>query len=562
MPVIGVLCVALFGCAGDRATRHGSVPQSPGPSPARLQTSSTPEAQGIDSRDLIEVLQRARREDIKLHSLIVARHGTVVLEVYVPPYGPDTLHNVKSVTKSVLSALTGVAIDRGCLQSIDTPVADLLPEHFETDEDPRKRAITARHLLTMTAGLDLDENGPKLAKILASDDWVSATLAREMTAPPGEEFLYSSPLSHMLAVTLSRTCGMSLLDLCRTSICDALGIERLHWRQGPRGHHFGGADLYVTPSDMLEFGMLFLNDGRRNGRQVVSRDWVKASTSNQIADITDRQVYGFGWWPVTQGYKASGWGGQRIWVAPKQELVVVATMAEHDGFERLFDGFELDHLSDHSLPENDEATTALAAHVASWSAPAHHSSPSDLASTLSGQVFTVDPATTSSKLRSLSFEFPAETDARLVIRTEHSQDRLSIGLDGRYRTSASNVFGARDDGLVAMRGHWTARNRFDFELVPVGEPVHVTLTATFFRDSVTIEAMALPDGNTISIRASRQQRESTVGRWAKGRSMPQRLEALPEHSEQDSEMDKRARPASDARVPPIGVLGGSRSAKP
>lgn len=499
--LIGMLVATLLGCATDRPTGKRSMPAPLERTPRPHPVLSTPEAQGMESRQLVEVLQSAQREDIKLHSLIIARNDSIVLQLHVPPYTPETLHNIKSVTKSVLSALTGIAIERGCLRTIDTPLAELLPRYFENESDSRKREITVRHLLTMTAGLDLDENGPKLARILASDDWVHSTLARKLSAPPGEEFLYSSALSHMLGIALSQNCDVSLLELCRASICGALGIERLYWRSDPEGNQFGGADLYLTSLDMLKFGTLYVNDGRHDGSEILQRAWVRESTRNQIGGITTRRVYGFGWWPVDRGYKATGWGGQRIWVVPDKRLVVVATMATHDGFERLFDNFDLERLSDHPLPEDDRATAALRAQLDLWRSPVAHGPSSELAATLGGQIFIVDRSTTTSKLSELSFEFPAEAPARLSIRTDNRHDVLSIGLDGKYRISPTRVLTARGDGRVAARGHWSAGDRFDFELAVMGEPFHLTLSATFMGDSLTLKGVALPERQRISLQA-------------------------------------------------------------
>ena len=527
LPIVA-LVITLFGCATDRITREETEAQPQRHAARQLQAHTSPEAQGIDSRDLVEVLERARHGNIDLHSLIVARRGMIVAQLYVPPYGPDTLHNVKSVTKSVLSALTGVAVERGCFKGIDTPVAELLPEDFRQVADPRKRDITVRHLLTMTAGLDLDENGPKLARIMASDDWVRATLAQPLVANPGETFLYTSPLSHLLGKALSTSCGTNLLALCRSSVCGALDIERLAWRRTPGGDYFGAADLYLAPRDMLKFGMLYLDEGRYDGRQVIPREWVHESTRDQVAGITGRKTYGFGWWPVEHGYKATGWGGQRIWIVPKRDLVIVATMAAHDGFETMFDGFDPDRLSDHPLPENREAANALAAELAEWRKPAPHGPVAEMAKTVDGKVFIVDFASTTSRLHSLAFAFPAGAEAQLTIRTQNKTDVLAVGLDGRYRTSPTTVFSLNDDGQAALRGHWSAPNRFDFELLPLGEPARLILSATFTGDSMTLTGTALPEHKHLSLNAYRQGDGKATGAGSQ--------------------------PRHDIHVPPIGVL--------
>jgi CubicO group peptidase (beta-lactamase class C family) len=148
---------------------------------------STPEAQGIDTRGLIRAVSRVRDEAVNLHSLILVRNGHVIFEAYVPPYDKDALHNVKSVTKSIMSALVGIALEEGILDSLDQTVSEYFPEYITDAMDPRKRSITLRHLLTMTSGLDLDENGPIMNGIFDSDDWIEATFARPMSEDPGNK---------------------------------------------------------------------------------------------------------------------------------------------------------------------------------------------------------------------------------------------------------------------------------------------------------------------------------------------------------------------------------------
>jgi CubicO group peptidase (beta-lactamase class C family) len=121
----------------------------------------------------------------------------------------------------------------------------------------------------MTAGLDLDENGPKMAKVFASDDWIRAAFEAPMSDDPGARFVYSTPLTHTMSGILTDTSGMSLLELADEHLFGPLGIDKLQWEQGPKGYYFGGAELFLRPIDMAKFGLLYLNDGKWQGEQIV-----------------------------------------------------------------------------------------------------------------------------------------------------------------------------------------------------------------------------------------------------------------------------------------------------
>lgn len=144
---------------------------------------STPEKQGIDSDILADMLLRMQSERLAVRSVLIIRNDTLVLECYTHPYDRDVVHDVKSVSKSIISALVGVALREGIVASLDQPVCNSFPEYLPENSDPRKRRITLQHLLTMSSGLDLDENGPAMQAILSRDDWIAATFARPMVAP-------------------------------------------------------------------------------------------------------------------------------------------------------------------------------------------------------------------------------------------------------------------------------------------------------------------------------------------------------------------------------------------
>ncbi|MHC5114663.1 MAG: serine hydrolase domain-containing protein [Planctomycetota bacterium] len=454
---------------------------------------STPEEQGIHSEVLLEGLRRIDPGELDTHGLIIVRHGHVVLECYVHPYGPDTLHNVKSVSKSVMSALAGIALREGVVDSLDQRVHEFFPEHFDDDDDPRKRRIAIRHLLTMTSGLDLDENGPIMQGIFASDDWIEATFARPMATDPGAAFVYSTPLTHTFSGILTETSGRTAFDFAKVHLFTPLGIEHVQWTTGRDGYSFGGSEVFMTPRDMAKFGLLYLNRGRWQGREIVPESWVEVSTRNQLGDSVPG-AYGYGWWPNAEGrYGAMGWGGQGIGVDPAHDLVAVGTAGGSGSFGELFshlDGYEP---SDGPLPPNPEGVAELERLVRELGHPAPRPLPPlpARARAISGQRYVLDENPRG--LRDVTFDFPGGPVAHVVVSTGAGELAIDIGLDGVDRVSDIGALGRMPEGnRGAHRGEWTADDTFTIDGHEVGNPMHSRMVFVFDGDELEITTTSRP----------------------------------------------------------------------
>ena len=268
-----------------------------------------------------------------VHGVLIARNGRLVAENYFRGATGRRPHNLKSASKSVLSALAGLAIEQSVLD-LDQPIADVLPEAADLD-DPRKQKITVRHLLTMTSGLESTSFG-NYGSWVASRNWVRAALARPLEAEPGTRFSYSTGGTHLLSAALSRAAGASTHDFARKHLFAPLGIRRSAWARDRQGVHVGGNNLTLLPRDMLKFGQLYLNRGRWGGRQLLPWQWVDESTRPGLVAPRGRGRiyggYGYLWWlrpPRERGaYIASGYGGQYIYVSPAEDLVVVIISTE------------------------------------------------------------------------------------------------------------------------------------------------------------------------------------------------------------------------------------------
>ena len=280
--------------------------------------------------------RKAAAEIPRLHSLLVSSHGKLVLEYYASPRR-SRLSNVKSVSKSIISALVGIAIQRKLLKGLDQPIVDFFPE-LRKDPDPRKQKITIEDLLTMRQGLE-STSFDGYGAWVTSRNWVRHALDRPMLSDPGETMEYSTGSSHLLSAILTKATRKSTWQFAQEALGAPLGITIARWPRDPQGIFFGGNDMLLTPRQMLAFGQLWLNDGRAKGRQIVPEAWVETSCEGRgRSRFNPDQRYGYGWW--TRGFAgreacfAWGYGGQYIFVFTDLDLVVVTTSSTSAGEER------------------------------------------------------------------------------------------------------------------------------------------------------------------------------------------------------------------------------------
>jgi len=213
-------------------------PESQIPWPTNNWLESTPEEQGLDP-DLLQDLRTAvEDQDLPVHSLLVIRHGAIVLEHYYSPYEQKTTHVLYSVTKSFISTLIGIAVDKGYIASLDHPVLNYFPGSTFENADPRKEAMTLRDLLTMTSGLDWDEGMPGYQGITMRGSKYALDLP--MVADPGSEFLYCSGCSHILSSVLEQAAGQSTVDFAQENLFKPLGIKKPSWEMDAEGTAIGG----------------------------------------------------------------------------------------------------------------------------------------------------------------------------------------------------------------------------------------------------------------------------------------------------------------------------------
>jgi CubicO group peptidase (beta-lactamase class C family) len=303
---------------------------------------SAPSDVGIDG-DALEAGAADLAQSPALLSLLVLRDDALVFERYYN--GSDASHsnNIHSASKSILSALFGIALADGTIASLDAPLADYLPEYIAAGS--ARAAITLRHVLTMSSGLEWTEDDTEYV-IESSDDWVAAILGQPMTGTPGVDFNYSSGMSHLISAVLTRATGTSTCAYAHEKLLGPLGVAAEHWGRDPDGVFSGGFNLYMTPRELARFGLLFLHDGDWEGDQLVPASWVQQSIQPHLP-ADDGYDYGYFWWLLSDHTEdiaiAWGFGGQFVYLVPALDLMVVMTAdtaadhAELDGETFLYD---------------------------------------------------------------------------------------------------------------------------------------------------------------------------------------------------------------------------------
>lgn len=309
-----------------------------------------------------------------IDSFLVARHGKIVFEAYYehdythiykeeaatpgplvvndpsgpynyfnawwhPYYRHTTLHSMQSVTKSVVSAIIGIAMAEGLFPDLDTPVLSFFDADAVANIDERKRAMTLRHLLTMSDGLLWDENLPytdpanSFAIMAKAHDWVQFTISLPMSREPGTAFNYNSGATLILGHIFRQATGIDIEEFAVEHLFDPLGIEHYYWDRTPFGLTDAQEGLYLSTRDLAKITQLFLQNGRWQTRQIIPEAWAQASLAPRYTTGADGEGYGDAWWSQTysfrgatqQAYFGKGFGGQRPILLPELELVIVLT---------------------------------------------------------------------------------------------------------------------------------------------------------------------------------------------------------------------------------------------
>lgn len=330
--IVFLILFSAAGCSGRVEGPDKDSPVGAASWPTVEWSTSTPEQQGLDSSILSKADKRIKENYPNVYSLLVVRHGYLVYERYYQGMGREDANPVYSVTKSVMSALTGIAIREKLIQNTGQKVSEFLPEYFTEVDDPHKKDIAIKDVLTMSGGLesiDNDYNG-----YFSSRDWLQYAIEQPLTEQPGTKFVYNTGLTQFLSCIITRTSKLKTADFADKFLFGPTGISVKNWDHDREGYYGGGSGIYMKPVDMAKFGYLYLNKGSWDGKQVIPEEWIAESTKKQIT-VDQEDDYGYLFWIETikdkmHGkdyftYSASGAGGQKIMVVPELDMVAVVT---------------------------------------------------------------------------------------------------------------------------------------------------------------------------------------------------------------------------------------------
>lgn len=263
-----------------------------------------------------------------ISSLLISQHGDLLTEQYYGSMNPERGSNIKSASKSILSILTGIAIDKGYLEGVDQQIGDFFPEYFESNPDSAKAAITIEDLLTMRSGL-ASTSRANYGRWVTSSNWVRYKLDRPLRGTPGIDRIYSTGNTHLLGVILAKASGMNTLQLANKYLFGPMDIVVTGWDRDPQGFYLGGNNMALRPRDMVKIGRLMMDVGKYRGEEIVSADWVIKSVVPVTGRISGVENYGYLWFRRMSGnyhmVYAYGNGGQYILILPELEAVITVT---------------------------------------------------------------------------------------------------------------------------------------------------------------------------------------------------------------------------------------------
>jgi CubicO group peptidase (beta-lactamase class C family) len=327
-----VIVSMLVGCGGPTAGELATVDYTP--VTRDVWPVSSPEQQGLDPHLVAELYYNASQLQTS-YSLLVFKNGYLVAEDYFHIGSPDLQVNIHSVTKSITSALVGIALEQGCLTSLDQKMMDFFPDFNGMVTDPRKYQITLRQMLKMRAGYPWEESSAEGTELLYSGFRSYNLVDVPLVYEPGTRSAYSNLTPHLLGIILARACNTDLKSFAQEHLFDPLGIQPAFWQTDWEGNYLGFSDIDLSSTDLAKFGSLYLNDGKYNGIQVIPAQWVQDSLKVYSKKTWTVRVgrnwrdngYGYLWWSIKAGKHrynlAWGHGGQQIVVLDDLDMMIV-----------------------------------------------------------------------------------------------------------------------------------------------------------------------------------------------------------------------------------------------
>ena len=326
-----IFLVLLVACAGCNKE-----PQESPFEPFAWET-STPGEEGMDPQLLDSAFILAFEYGF-VDGLLIIRNSKIVAEAYYNGFTAEQPHNIMSVSKSMLSAITGLVLNGPYGLDLEDRMLDYFPQYMSDQLDPRKQDITIEHLLTMRMGIEGEayNNYSVYAELYSSENWIKSTIEYSLVNDPGEKMKYNTFITHLLSGVITEATGQGTDEFADSYLFSAMGIDIDSWEKDPQGISFGGNSMQVTPREMAAFGLLYLQKGMLRGKRILPEEWVEHSLSPST-DFAHPNEWGSWknynyaslWWlgqfSEQDSFMGYGYGGQFVIVFPTLDLIVVST---------------------------------------------------------------------------------------------------------------------------------------------------------------------------------------------------------------------------------------------
>lgn len=464
---------------------------------------STPEAEGVSSEGILQfvnAIDSAYPTGIEIHSMMIVRHGKVIAEGWWHPYRADLKHTMYSVSKSFTSTAIGFAVAEGKLKLSDK-VVSFFPESLPDTVSPYLAELDVKDLLTMSVGQAQEP------AVTVTDDWVKTFLAAPIEYEPGTVFLYNSAGTFMLSAILQKATGEKLIDYLKPRLFDPLGIEGADSEVNPQGINTGGWGVRVKTEDMAKLGLLYLQKGMWNGKQLLPQEWVADATSKQIETKPDNvsesddwsQGYGYKFWQTTHGaVRADGAFGQYIIMLPEKDAVIVLTAQAANMQEELnlVWNYLLSAFKEEKLPENNDMLQQLNNRLLHLSLSTYiEAKTSPMQETINGKMIAIDENQLNINKLLLNF---AKNGCSMNIRQDSASYDFNFSNTGwsegetlRHGPSLTARAKANLTGLppfrVAGNYTWKTDNTLELVLRYIESPHNEKFVFTFNQPVVNIE---------------------------------------------------------------------------
>jgi CubicO group peptidase (beta-lactamase class C family) len=483
----------------EPAAEPGALPvleTAPRPATGAPLARSTPEAEGVRSQGILDLIDALDANVHELHSLMLVRHGKVVAEGWWAPYTPGDMQNVYSVTKSFNGTAIGMAVDAGLID-IDALVTSYFPEYASLATAPAFQTMTIKHLLTMHTGHAADT----LTRMRAAPggEWTKAFFQLPVENEPGSTFIYNSGAAYVLGALVQKVTGMTIEQYLTPRLFEPLGMVNRLWGSSPEGINMADGGLSITTEELAQFGLLYLQGGRWNGQAIVPAGWVTDATRREVDSYSGYGNWNFGYgyqfWRSKVGFRADGSLGQFSFVLPEEDAVLAITAGtSNDGgtnrlMNEVFTWLPMAIGTD-ALPEDPAAHAALDARLDALALGVPQGAASSpLAADISGKRYEV--AANPQGITALQLTW-SEQDPVLTITDADGPHAIPVGV-GRwvrartgFKKHINELFDTPEQAVSAI-GAWAADSTLDIKLAFTETPYTMDAVFNFNGEQVTVD---------------------------------------------------------------------------